>query len=71
MQQLKKIDSGLSEIMICGRSLEIFFDDIERFHGFISPGIVLGGFMVDWAQELIGANVEADAIPVHHWQWLA
>jgi formylmethanofuran dehydrogenase subunit E len=62
MQQLKKIDSGLSEIMICGRSLDVFFDDIERFHGFISPGIVLGGFMVDWAQELLGPDVEADAI---------
>ena len=62
MQQLKKIDSGLSEIMICGRSLDVFFADIERFHGFISPGIVLGGFMVDWAQQLLGTDVEADAI---------
>ena len=62
MQQLKKIDKGLPEIMICGRSLDIFLDDIERFHGFTSPGLVLGGLMVDWAQELIGLNVEADAV---------
>lgn len=62
MQQLKKIDSGLSEIMICGRSLDVFFEDIERFHGFISPGLVLGGFMVDWAQERIGPDVESDAV---------
>jgi len=48
--------------MICGRSLDIFLDDIERFHGFTSPGLVLGGFMVDWAQELIGLDVEADAV---------
>jgi formylmethanofuran dehydrogenase subunit E len=62
MQQLKKIDKVLPEIMICGRSLDIFLDDIERFHGFTSPGLVLGGLMVDWAQELIGLDVEADAV---------
>ena len=62
MQQLKRIDKGLLEIMICGRSLDIFLDDIERFHGFTSPGLVLGGLMVDWAQELIGLDMEADAV---------
>lgn len=49
-------------IVVCGRSLEDFLNEIERFHGFRAPGLVLGGFMVDWAQELIGPNVEADAI---------
>jgi formylmethanofuran dehydrogenase subunit E len=62
MQEPKKIDSRLSEIMVCGRSLDAFYNDIERFHGFVSPGLVLGGFMVDWAQELMGPNVEADAV---------
>ena len=62
MQEPKKIDSRLSEIMVCGRSLSTFYNDIERFHGFVSPGLVLGGFMVDWAQELMGPNVEADAV---------
>jgi formylmethanofuran dehydrogenase subunit E len=62
MEQLKKIDKGLPETMICGRSLDVFLDDIERFHGFIAPGLVLGGFMVDWAQQLIGPDVEADAV---------
>lgn len=62
MQQLKKIDKGLPEIMICGRSLDVFLGDIEHFHGFTSPGLILGGFMVDWAQELIGPGVEADAV---------
>ena len=62
MQQLKKIDKGSAEVMICGRSLDIFLDDIARFHGFVAPGIVLGGFMVDWAQQLIGPGVEADAV---------
>ena len=55
-------DSGQSDIMICGRSLEVFLSDIKTFHGFLSPGVVLGGFMVDWAQELIGPDLKADAI---------
>ncbi|MBW1705639.1 MAG: formylmethanofuran dehydrogenase subunit E family protein [Deltaproteobacteria bacterium] len=62
MQKLDKIDSVLSEMIVCGRSLDVFFNDIERFHGFIAPGLVLGGFMVDWARELVGLNVESDAI---------
>jgi formylmethanofuran dehydrogenase subunit E len=47
---------------ICGRSVEDFFQKIRVFHGFASPGLVLGGFLVDWARELIGPGVEADAI---------
>ncbi len=51
---------------ICGRSLEEFFEEITRFHGHPAPGLVLGGFMVDWALELVrarsGERVEADAI---------
>jgi len=48
--------------MLCGRALATCLDEIEKFHGFIAPGIVLGGFMVDWARELIDEKVEADAI---------
>lgn len=48
--------------MVCGRSLDVFLNDIERFHGFVAPGLVLGGFMVDWARELVGLDVESDAI---------
>jgi len=62
MQKLDERNPGLSEMIVCGRSLDIFFDDIEWFHGFVSPGLVLGGLMVDWAQELIGPHVEADAV---------
>lgn len=47
---------------VCGRSLEEFLNTIENFHGWKAPGVVIGGFMVDLAQEYIGANVEADAI---------
>ncbi len=47
---------------ICGRTLENFIKTIEKFHGWAAPGVVIGGFMVDWAQELLGHEVEADAI---------
>lgn len=62
MKAINKIDAMTSEMMVCGRSMEVFFNEVERFHGFVSPGLVLGGFMVDWVQELIGLDVEADAI---------
>ena len=47
---------------ICGRSYEDFLNTIECFHGWKAPGVVIGGFMVDLAQEHIGPDVEADAI---------
>ncbi len=47
---------------ICGRTLEDFIKTIEKFHGWAAPGVVIGGFMVDWAQELLGSELEADAI---------
>jgi formylmethanofuran dehydrogenase subunit E len=47
---------------VCGRSVDDFLKTIERFHGWAAPGVVIGGFMVDWAQELLGHEVEADAI---------
>ena len=48
-------------IMVCGRSMEDFLDTIEKFHGWKAPGVVIGGFMVDLARELVGPGVEADA----------
>jgi formylmethanofuran dehydrogenase subunit E len=47
---------------LCGKSYEEFINAIERFHGWKAPGVVIGGFMVDLAQEHIGPGVEADAI---------
>lgn len=47
---------------ICGRSIESFLQDLGKFHGSAAPGVVLGAFIVDWAQELIGTDVEADVI---------
>jgi formylmethanofuran dehydrogenase subunit E len=62
MKAIKRIAAGTSGLILCGKSLEDFLDEIESFHGFVSPGLVLGGFLVDWAQELVGGEVEADAI---------
>ncbi|MDM8522437.1 formylmethanofuran dehydrogenase subunit E family protein [Desulfococcaceae bacterium HSG8] len=50
------------ELLVCGRPVEGFLEEIEAFHGWKAPGLVLGGFMLDWAMELIGPDVEADAI---------
>lgn len=47
---------------VCGRSYEDFLSTIQRFHGWAAPGVVIGGLMVDLAQEHIGSDVEADAI---------
>ncbi|QTA90924.1 FmdE family protein [Desulfonema magnum] len=51
-----------SDILVCGKSIKECLADIEAFHGFTAPGLVLGTFMVDWARELVGSDVEADAI---------
>jgi formylmethanofuran dehydrogenase subunit E len=50
------------QLTVCGQPYEVFLNTIEKFHGWRAPGVVIGGFMVDLAQERIGPNVEADAI---------
>ena len=50
------------EQQLCGRDLTKCLRMIEKFHGWKAPGLVLGLFMVDLAQELIGIDMEADAI---------
>lgn len=47
---------------LCGRPAAQVVAEIERFHGFPAPGVVIGTFMVDYAQEHIRPGVEADAI---------
>ena len=56
-----KIEDKKKEI-VCGRPLAECLKTIEDFHGWKAPGLVLGLFMVDLAQELIGTQREADAI---------
>ncbi|MBF0509898.1 MAG: formylmethanofuran dehydrogenase subunit E family protein [Deltaproteobacteria bacterium] len=37
--------------MICGRTWDQFLLDVENFHGYPAPGVILGGFLVDLALE--------------------
>lgn len=52
----------MSNITVCGRTEQLFLLEIEKFHGWKAPGLVLGAYMVDLARQLIGHDVEADAI---------
>ncbi|MFO7984620.1 MAG: formylmethanofuran dehydrogenase subunit E family protein [Desulfatiglandaceae bacterium] len=47
---------------LCGYKPETLLKEIEGFHGFIAPGLLIGAVMVDWVQELMGPTVEADAV---------
>ena len=47
---------------LCGRPLAHCLAEIERFHTWKAPGLVIGLFMVDWAQDLVGPGVEYDAV---------
>ena len=52
----------MEEILIAGKPVEAFMEEVRKFHGWVAPGVLLGGFMVDYALELVGKEVEADAI---------
>ena len=42
--------------------IEDFLVQIKDFHGSLAPGLVLGGFMVDWAWEAMESSELLDAI---------
>jgi formylmethanofuran dehydrogenase subunit E len=50
-----------NQVKICGKSLEDFLLIVEQFHGWKAPALLIGGFMVDWAQEGISPGIEFDA----------
>jgi formylmethanofuran dehydrogenase subunit E len=50
------------DIVLCGRPADRVLQEIEQFHGFPAPGVVIGAFMVDWAREELGPGIEFDAI---------
>ena len=56
------MSASLYRSVVCGRPLNECLGLIEGFHSWKAPGLVLGLFMVDRAQKLIGHGVEADAI---------
>lgn len=51
---------------ICGLSREDFLVKLEEFHGHISPGTVMGGFLLDAAWQILGdtpyINVVAETV---------
>ena len=42
--------------------LETFFEEVRNFHGSLAPGVVLGGFMVDWVLEAMETSEILDAV---------
>ena len=42
--------------------MEDFLEQIIEFHGSLAPGLVLGGFMVDWAWEAMESAELVDAV---------
>ncbi len=48
-------------VLICGKPMDEFLEMVEKFHSWKAPALVIGGFMVDCAQELIGPGIEADS----------
>lgn len=51
-----------TQVSICDRPIEDFLLAVENFHGWKAPGVVIGGFMVDWANACLPPGIEADAI---------
>ncbi len=56
------MQTEITEKKVCGLTLNECLRTIEAFHGWKAPGLVIGMFMIDWARELVGEHVEADAI---------
>lgn len=52
----------MEKMIFCGKPMEDLVEDIRKFHGHIAPGLVIGGFMVDWALELLGDIPKIGAI---------
>jgi len=52
----------VSEISICNRSYDDYIKMVEKFHGYVAPGLVLGGFMVDLAYRNLPEGEFFDAV---------
>jgi formylmethanofuran dehydrogenase subunit E len=46
-----QIKSAISEITICDHTYDEYIEMVKAFHGHVAPGMVLGGFMVDFAYQ--------------------
>ena len=52
----------LSTLRLCGTSGKAFLKEASKFHSALSPGLLLGGIMTDWAMELLEANADTGAV---------
>ncbi|MFH1351034.1 MAG: formylmethanofuran dehydrogenase subunit E family protein [Pseudomonadota bacterium] len=43
-------------------ALEDYLERVRSFHGLLAPGVLLGGFMVDWALEVMERSQLLDAV---------
>ncbi|MBI4773190.1 MAG: formylmethanofuran dehydrogenase subunit E family protein [Deltaproteobacteria bacterium] len=50
------------ETVLSGLTLSEALDKIEGFHGSVAPGILIGGLMIDLAQELVGDSILYNAV---------
>jgi len=55
-------NAASSEISICGHTYAEYIEMIKAFHGHVAPGMVLGGFMVDLANQNLPQGEFFDAI---------
>lgn len=51
----------MKNFKVCGSEYEEFLIRMEEFHGYRSPGILLGGLMLDTALEKLAAEILAAA----------
>lgn len=49
-------------VRLCGVSIEQYFKDAEKMHGNLAPGLVIGGFMVNLARDIMGAETICDVV---------
>ena len=52
----------MSEPVICGISLADFLIRMEEFHGYRAPGLLLGGLMVDVADQELGQTPSLNVV---------
>ncbi len=63
MKSLAHLSTGtVYPMQICGYSYDEYVDAAKRFHGNPSPGVLIGGFMVDTAVRNLPEGILYDAI---------
>jgi len=55
-------NTSIQEISICGHTYDEYIEMIKAFHGHVAPGMVIGGFMVGFANQNLPEGEFFDAI---------